>query len=356
MNKIFMTLLQKSLSGLFTTLENGTFIGFLNNCFFKKRLFVGTPFIGIVISALTILGIGNCKGANQITDLQGGVFTFIKGDVKLFDIMGKPKPIKVEGFFLPTDEIRTGKDSVADIQLMDGVIIRIKQNSIITLKKIWVDSGRKEMAANIELNKGALFAKVVSKLTKNSSFNVKTPTSVAGVRGTEFLVQDNGDKSDVLVNDGTVAVNAVDDDKHIGEEVVVEEGHKVTTNKDNNIKKSELTEEEKNSLKEDSQSVQSITEDARARIQDILKDFEENKARIKQHLEDQKESNRLELEGQKDKNRQELEDQKAKDKAELESVKGSTNIEKDALKTKGKSDMDEIKKDKGSLKDKLAPN
>ena len=42
-----MTLLQKPLSGLFTTLENGTFIGFLNNCFFKKRLFAGTPFIVI---------------------------------------------------------------------------------------------------------------------------------------------------------------------------------------------------------------------------------------------------------------------------------------------------------------------
>jgi len=314
-----------------------------------KKLLLG---ITIAVMALST----GCKGAKQLTDLQGGVFTYIKGDVKLFDIMGKPKPVKVEGFFLPTDEIRTGKDSVADIQLMDGVIIRIKQNSVITLKKIWVDSGRKEMAANIELNKGAIFAKVISKLTKNSAFNVKTPTSVAGVRGTEFLVQESGDKSEVLVNDGTVAVNAVDEDKNVGEEVVVDQGHKITTDKDNNMKKADLTEAEKNAMKEDSQSVQSITEDAKARIQDILKDFEENKARIKEHLDAQKESNRAELEGQKDKNRQELEDQKARDKAELESVKGSTKEEKDALKSKGKSEMEEIKKDKGSLKDKLAPN
>ncbi len=310
----------------------------------------------IVTISLLLVNLFNCKGAKQITDLQGGVFTYIKGDVKLFDIMGKPKTAKVEGFFLPSDEIRTGKDSVCDIQLMDGIIIRIKQNSVITLKKIWVDSGRKEMAANIELNKGAIFAKLVSKLTKNSAFNVKTPTSTAGVRGTEFLVQDNGDKSDVLVNDGTVSVSAVDDDKNVGEEVIVDQGHKVTTEKDNKMKKGDLTEDEKKSLGEDSQSVQSITEDAKARIEDILKDFEDNKARIKQHLDDQKESNRIELEGQKDKNKQELEDQKARDKAELESVKGSTKAEKEGLKSKGKSEMDEIKKEKGSLKDKLSPN
>ncbi|MCK6382166.1 MAG: hypothetical protein L6Q54_13075 [Leptospiraceae bacterium] len=44
-----MTLLQKPLSGLFTTLENGTFIGFLNNCFSKERLFAGAPFINRIL-------------------------------------------------------------------------------------------------------------------------------------------------------------------------------------------------------------------------------------------------------------------------------------------------------------------
>ncbi len=42
----FMTLLQKPLSGLFSTLVNGDFIGFLKHRFSKKILFAGVPFIG----------------------------------------------------------------------------------------------------------------------------------------------------------------------------------------------------------------------------------------------------------------------------------------------------------------------
>ncbi|MCE9499099.1 MAG: FecR domain-containing protein [Leptospira sp.] len=310
----------------------------------------------LVIFSFLLLIASACKG-KSITDLQGGVITNFKGDVKLFDLLGKQKaPVKVETFFLPTDELRTGKASYADIQLMDGVIIRVKENSIISIKKIFVDGSTKQIMASLSLDKGSLFSKISGKLGKNSLFKVATPTTVAAVRGTEFAVEENGKESETLVNDGSVSVTAVDDKGNpVGPEVVAEEGKKVITDANDKMRTTDLTEEEKKELREDSQTVQSISEDAKARINDILKDFEENKARIKQSLEEQKESNRAVLEGQKSSDKANLEEQKAKDKAELENVKGSTESDKADIKSNAKSQADEIKKGKGSLKDQLAP-
>ena len=75
----FMTLLQKPLSGLFTTLENGTFIGFLNNCFFKKRLFAGTPFI-ILIFFLSACTSTQRKTPNEKTIYLGFLSQFLSGE------------------------------------------------------------------------------------------------------------------------------------------------------------------------------------------------------------------------------------------------------------------------------------
>ena len=272
-------------------------------------------------------------------------------------MLGKQKaPVKVETFFLPTDEIRTGKASHADIQLMDGVIIRVKENSIISIKKIFIDGNAKQILASLSLDKGALFSKIIGKLGKNSNFKIATPTSVASVRGTEFQVEDNGKESEISVGDGSVSVTATDDKGNpVGKEVVAEEGKKVITDSSDKIKTVELTEDEKKELREDSKTVQSLTEDAKSRINDILKEFEQNKAMIKQSLEEQKESNRALIEGQKASDKAILEDQKSKDKAELENVKGSTESDKADIKSNAKSQADEIKKGKGSLKDQLAP-
>ncbi len=305
----------------------------------------------ITIACLLALAVAfiNCKKAKE--DLQGGVITFSKGTVKIFDKDGKEQAIKQDSFLLPDYKIETGKDSFADLQLTDGVLLRIKENSSLILRKIFVDSANGELYTDLDLNKGKIFAKVGSKLGKNSKFNVITPTVVASVRGTEFIVEETGKGTSTRVGDGSVEVTDLDDpDK----QAVAESGEEINAD-GKDLKEDKLTEDEVKELQDDSATIQSITEEQRARIQEILKDFQENKARILQGLEDQKQRNKELIEGAKDENRKLLEEAKSAGKEEKEAIRKSAQEEKDKV----KSSMDDAKKElenqRKSLKDQAAP-
>ncbi|TGJ99292.1 transcriptional regulator [Leptospira semungkisensis] len=305
----------------------------------------------IAIACFLALAIvfSDCKKAKE--DLQGGVITFSKGTVKIFDKTGKEKPVSVDTFLLPEDKIETGKDSYADLQLAEGVLVRIKENTSLVLKKIFVDSANGEVFTDFGLIKGKVFSKVDTKLSKTSKFTVSTPTSVASVRGTEFIVEETGKGTSTRVSNGAVEVTDADDPSKVA---VADSGEGVSAD-GNDLKEAPLTDDELNELKSDAATVQSITEEQRARIQEILKDFQENKARILQGLEDQKQRNKDLIEGAKEENRKLLEDTKNAGKEEKEAIKKSAQEEKDKV----KSSMDDAKKElenqRKSLKDQAAP-
>ncbi|PKA15169.1 surface adhesin Lsa33 [Leptospira haakeii] len=298
--------------------------------------------------ALSIV-IVDCKKAKE--DLQGGVITFTKGTVKIFDKAGKEKAVALDTFLLPEDKIETGKDSYADLQLTEGVLVRIKENTSLTLKKIFVDSANGETYADMGLIKGKIFTKVAGKLTKTSKFTVSTPTVVASVRGTEFIVEESGKGTSTRVSDGSVEVADADNPEN---QAIADAGENVSSNGDT-FKEQPLTEDEAQELKDDSATIQSITEEQRARIQEILKDFQENKARILQGLEEQKQRNRELIEGAKEENRKLLEEAKSAGKEEKEAIQKAGKEEKEKV----KSSMDDAKKElenqRKSLKDQAAP-
>ncbi|PJZ68192.1 transcriptional regulator [Leptospira perolatii] len=303
-----------------------------------------------IVFLITILAFSiGCRKAKE--DLQGGVITFTKGSVQLFDKDGKSKEVKVDSFLLPEDRISTGKDSLADIQLMDGVVIRVKENTNLTLKKIFVDSANGDLFTDLGLNKGKIFSKVNTKLGKGSKFSVTTPTVVASVRGTEFAVEDTGKGAQALVADGSVAVSNADRPE---QEAVAESGEKVSSD-GKTLQEGELTDAERQELESDSATIQSITEEQRARIQEILKDFQENKQRILQGLEEQKERNRELIEGAKEENRKLLEEAKNAGKEEKEAIRKSAEEEKEKVKSSMDKAKEELEKSKKSLKDQVKP-
>ncbi|EPG75502.1 sigma factor regulatory protein, FecR/PupR family [Leptospira fainei serovar Hurstbridge str. BUT 6] len=305
--------------------------------------------ITIVLVLIVTAMLADCRKAKE--DLQGGVITFAKGTVKLFDKVGKEKPGAVNSFLLPEDRIETGKDSYADLQLADGVVIRIKENTVLAMKKIFVDSKNGEIFADLNLNKGKIFSKVTTKLGKTSQFNVSTPTVVASVRGTDFQVEDNGKTANTLVSNGSVSVTDADDPN---KQVVADAGKKISSD-GKELTEGELSDAERQELENDSATIQSVTEEQRAKIQEILKDFQENKALILQGLEDQKQRNKDLIEGAKEENRKLLEDTKNAGKEEREAIRKSGAEEKEKV----KSSMDDAKKDlenqRKSLKEQALP-
>ncbi|EMK20121.1 lipoprotein LipL45 [Leptospira kirschneri] len=103
------------------------------------------------------------------------------------------------------DKVSTKQKSKVDIQFADGSAIRISENSVIDFDALSINShGNSD--TRLALVSGKVFAKV-NKASKEDQFSVVTPTAIAGVRGTSFIVdRSKSDKAVVKVLDGTVAV------------------------------------------------------------------------------------------------------------------------------------------------------
>jgi ferric-dicitrate binding protein FerR (iron transport regulator) len=103
--------------------------------------------------------------------------------------------VKLHDTFRPGDMIRVLERSRADIAMLDQSVLRLNANTNVTIQ------GVKEGGTGLlHLLKGA--AHFLSRGPR--SLEVQTPFTVAGVRGTEFLVDVEVDKASVTVFEGTV--------------------------------------------------------------------------------------------------------------------------------------------------------
>lgn len=113
--------------------------------------------------------------------------SMVIGDVTVLreNIPGK-QDVKLNMNLLPDDVILTGEGGKLSIVLEDSGVIRISENSRVILASLFENGeGGKDHRLRVEAGKVVLGLK---KLQKHSSFNVETPTAVAGVRGTSFMV------------------------------------------------------------------------------------------------------------------------------------------------------------------------
>jgi hypothetical protein len=83
-----------------------------------------------------------------------------------------------------TDKLKTGKKSYAAVRFIDDAsLLRIRSNSTCVIR------GKKEknkVLKNIYLEAGVILARVTKQKGK---FEISTPTSVASVKGTEWIVE-----------------------------------------------------------------------------------------------------------------------------------------------------------------------
>ena len=84
---------------------------------------------------------------------------------------------------LPGDSIETGKESSLEITYENGTVSSLEPNSIIKIKEIEKKNGL--FTTRIKALLGSILCKV-QKLRKGETFELRTPTAVATVRGTVF--------------------------------------------------------------------------------------------------------------------------------------------------------------------------
>ncbi len=115
--------------------------------------------------------------------------------------------------------VRTGSKSLCELELPDGSITKILENSMLELRNT-----AKPETHGIELfaSLGKFYFKV--KKAVSSSFTVTSPVAVAAIRGTEFLTIHQQGETKILVKSGEVELS--DPDKR--NSVRIRAGHKAS--------------------------------------------------------------------------------------------------------------------------------
>lgn len=158
---------------------------------------------------------------------QTGKISYLEGDVT---VKRESKVIFADfGMSLMEgDTLITGMDSLAILNLDKGGVVKLREDTILTLKGL----GDK---TSLKLNHGGVFAKV--KKLAGWDFSISTKSVIAGVRGTEFFMA-FGRKIDetndvwLCVNEGTVNVSVPEKKQSVlvnqGEGINIIAGKKLT--------------------------------------------------------------------------------------------------------------------------------
>jgi len=107
---------------------------------------------------------------------------------------GQALPARVGTAVFAADRLRTGADGKLGVALVDGTLLSSGPNSLISLEKFRYNPKTDAGAMSVGVNKGSL-AVATGKIAKKTpeSVDFHTPTTVLGVRGTEFLISVEGE-------------------------------------------------------------------------------------------------------------------------------------------------------------------
>ena len=125
------------------------------------------------------------------------------GTVRIERDGGKIKQIKKNARFQSGDALITGAGSLASVSLDDTKIVTLQAESRAEFTKM-----NKQL--ELKLTKGSLFFEVTQKLNDDETFEIKTSTLTAGIKGTSgyFYVDEEG-RETLTVTDGKVIISAV---------------------------------------------------------------------------------------------------------------------------------------------------
>jgi hypothetical protein len=136
----------------------------------------------LLVAALLFAGAGGAAAAGI------GQITVAKGAVTV-ERAGQSMPATVGMRLEAADRIRTGADGSVGITMEDDSLLSAGPNSTLTLDRYAFDPTTRQGQFDASLQKGSL-AVISGRIAKQSpeAMKVRTPSSILGVRGTEFVV------------------------------------------------------------------------------------------------------------------------------------------------------------------------
>jgi hypothetical protein len=127
--------------------------------------------------------------AGPVAAADVGLVKVAKGDVRV-ERNGAKLPVVVGMGLAASDVIVTGADGSAGITFTDNSLVSVGPGSVFSIDKYSFDTTTHAGEFQGSLKQGRLAA-VSGKMVKQSpeSMKIRTPSSIMGVRGTEFVVQ-----------------------------------------------------------------------------------------------------------------------------------------------------------------------
>jgi hypothetical protein len=264
----------------------------------------------VALSILTAVAI-SCKKQQDTVVANQGLINFTIGDVKLISSAGeqvaKVGDVVKEGMTI----ITKGDKSQAEIFFGNNAI-KILGNTNVEVKKLLTNITKNSEDSEFFVNKGAVFSRV-KKLGKNDSYSVKSPTTTAGVRGTEFLLEEEGGKASVACIEGKVeCVN----NTNPADTAFIEKNEEVVVVPGQNIVKQQISADRLKML-DIIRNIKEVREDIRQQYQKAVED-------IRKQYEEAKKQYREDVEKVRTEAKAAVDDQKARDKAAVDAAKGTS--------------------------------
>lgn len=155
-----------------------------------------------------------------------GIFMVVKGKVEILPPAKNPGIVKVGVKIFPGETVTTSADSRAKIVMSDRNVMNLSPDSKLTIEKYEKDvQGNKNV--ELKLDGGKVRNNVEEKYDgEKSKFLLKTPTAVAGVRGTQFVTgfDVKTQRTEIVTMKGQVSFTSVSNGVAVGAPVVVKKG------------------------------------------------------------------------------------------------------------------------------------
>jgi len=156
----------------------------------------------VIVAAMPFAASGAGDARQQravIKNLIGQVEVSLAGQAKW-------RPARVGMSVSMGNDVRTYVESSADLQLESGTVIKIGENTVMTVSKLLQGSGDGPANTGMKVGTGKIWANVKKLTNANSTFEVETPTAVASIRGTRLGVSVDAQGTAVDVYEGLVMV------------------------------------------------------------------------------------------------------------------------------------------------------
>lgn len=143
--------------------------------------------------------------AALVADAARAQATVTALDGSAFRVAGSAETaLKVGDAVAPGEAIRVGPDGRVEAELPDGSVLRLGPDSQLRLDQAGFQTDTQSLTFRARMLAGRAWAEVV-KLVAGGKFEVETDNGVAGVRGTEFVVEVNRSAGESIeVHDGEV--------------------------------------------------------------------------------------------------------------------------------------------------------